>query len=160
MIRLLLFGLIVGAVYGAAQIGATQFDAKMDPEERQLLQQAAKFSGRAVPRYARPTVVYVSADTMALLLCNGDPECPIEGVYVGEQYVYVRAGLPEVHRRSVIVHEFVHWLQAQDPNRPKPSCARRASDEAEAYRVQNLYLKLVEHNTDFSFPPLVFCGGG
>lgn len=149
--------IIVGLAYGVAHVVRVQTPMPMAPEMQQLLNHAVKFSGRPLPLRDRPEVVFVSPSQMGLLMCgNTDPDCPVEGVYFGGNKVFVITGLKDVQRRSIIVHEFVHWLQRQQ-NGKSNSCLVTAKQEAEAYRVQNRYLKTVEGNTNYVYPPLVVC---
>lgn len=158
--RIALIGIVVGMVLGIAHTGAIQQRATLTPEGQQLLDYAAKFSGYTVPKGVVPRVVYLTDRQIAGLVCGApDAECAVEGVYFGGPNVYVQAGLEDAHRRSVIVHEFVHWLQRQSGRfSAERTCLSQQLEEREAYAAQNKYLKEVEHSTDFSYPPVAVCG--
>ena len=132
----------------------------MDPQDARLLAYAVEYSGLALPEHERPHVVYLSAGQIGQLMCgSAEPGCPIEGVYFGGSSVYVLAGLNSAHGRSIIVHEFTHWLQRIVGKRERPdTCTEAAASERQAYAVHNRYLRTIENVTDYTYAPVLVCG--
>ena len=149
-----------GVLLALVRIGAGQQVAQLGPEGRDMLHYASVYSGRPVPIGQAPRIIYLTRESLAGMVCGApDAECAIEGVYFGGSNVYVLLGLDDMHRRSVIVHEFVHWLQRRTDTPLKArTCLDIQQEEREAYNAQNRYLKDVEHSDDFSYPPVAVCG--
>ena len=81
--------------------------------------------------------------------CKGP--CGVKAFYTPEEGVFIDSSLDlvhDVHARSILLHELVHHVQSVSgrfdamPN----SCVRSNRVEAEAYRIQNLYLVSI-HST-------------
>lgn len=158
IVRMAFVGCVIGLVIGMAHTGV--ITPPMDPEAASLLRYAEQYSGYHRKAGHQPDVVYLSRGQLSNLMCgHPEAECAVEGVYFGGQHIYVLAGMAEPHRRSVIVHEFVHWLQRLSGQFPlKATCMSLQRQEREAYDTQNRYLKEVEHSTDFGYPPVAVCG--
>ncbi|MDP4299359.1 DUF6647 family protein [Leptothrix discophora] len=120
----------------------------LDPELfDDLVGWAVRLSGRgAAPESIRPTVQRLDAAGIARRVC---PETPrscqgLVGVYGShDRTILLRDDLDlrDPTDQSFLVHELVHWLQhLADGDAIDASCRRVMAHEAEAYRVQNLYL--------------------
>lgn len=151
------WSIIVAVLFLSAQLPVHA--AALDPPTEKLMQYAAKYSGYKVPLDRRPRVLYLSPEVMAKVMCPRQPveECPIEGFYAGGQTVYIVNNLSEDKEHSILVHEFVHWLQRMTNPESDDGCEQNARDEREAYDAQNRYLKEVEHSDDYAFVPVMVC---
>ena len=96
-----------------------------------------------------PEVHQVSQAEMQQQFCKGPCAvkafyAPNEGVFIDETFDITR----DVHARSILLHELVHHVQAESGrfDSMKNACVRSNRAEAEAYRVQNLYLVSI-HST-------------
>lgn len=102
-------------------------------------------AGYAVPAEL-PPIHSVPVSVMQQKLC-GKP-CPVKAFYHPEWGVYLDETLDlekDEFDRSVLLHELVHYLQKRSGRFEKMpvSCERNHLSEAEAYKIQNLYLSSV-----------------
>lgn len=74
----------------------------------------------------------------------------LTGTNRGNIYLRKSIDLTTIRGQSYLIHELVHFFQDTYPFEPPALCV--ASNEATAYRIQQLYLK--EHNLDLSLPPI------
>ena len=90
-----------------------------------------------------PEVRQVSQAELQRRFCNGP--CGVKAFYAPEEGVFIDESFDlsrNVHARSVLLHELVHHMQAKSGrfDAMTNACVRSNRAEAEAYRVQNLYL--------------------
>jgi hypothetical protein len=117
-----------------------------------LLSWAAQLSGNKLPAVA-PVVVFVPQAFFDQRTCGGHP-CRVWGWYPNEG-----ANLVYVHERaraliadgsspqstlaaSIVVHEFVHYLQAVARNFAPYACEDAIALEREAYDVQRQFIAM------------------
>ena len=101
-----------------------------------------EIGGYPVPE-TYPEVRQVSQAELQRRFCNGP--CGVKAFYAPEEGVFIDESFDlsrNVHARSVLLHELVHHLQARSGrfDAMTNACVRSNRAEAEAYRVQNLYL--------------------
>lgn len=104
--------------------------------------------GYAVPR-VHPQVHQVAPAELQRRFCNGP--CGVKAFYAPEEGVFIDSSLDfehDIHARSILLHELVHHVQAVSGRFDSMSnaCVRSNRAEAEAYRLQNLYLVSI-HST-------------
>ena len=81
-------------------------------------------------------------------VCPSTMSCPVLGIFY-RGTVYLRQDLDGMHdpyARSIIVHEFVHFLQIENDSHSETpdSCQKAYQREIEAYGIQNAYLTYPE----------------
>ena len=88
-------------------------------------------------------------------------ECSVEGwyndmgvIFIDEKY---RDRLEDGYPSSLVVHEFVHYLQHKSGYWKNMTCEKRLSREREAYFVQNQYIEKVLSFTARIPPKPVWC---
>lgn len=100
-----------------------------------------------------PPINFASTEALNEMICPRAPGgCGILGVYKdGEIYLNENFDLKEnAYARSILVHEIVHWLQAQNNEYRSGSyeaCVAANRREVEAYGVQNAYLRQGENSS-------------
>lgn len=105
-----------------------------------LLSWAAHLSGYPMPADL-PEIRFEQHEFFVENACYGI-ECNVVGWYNDNGIVYI----DEEHDTgtgfddSLVVHEFVHWLQDKSGEFDKDSCVDFVAREHEAYAVQNDYL--------------------
>jgi hypothetical protein len=104
--------------------------------------------GYPVPQ-VYPQVHQVSHDELQQRFCKGP--CGVKAFYAPEEGVFIDEALDidhDVHARSILLHELVHHVQAVSGrfDSMTDACLRSNQAEAEAYRVQNLYLVNIHSN--------------
>lgn len=108
-----------------------------------LMSWASSLSGYPMPEPENmPVVIFMPHEFFVAYACGG-VECTVEGWYNDKGYVYIDdsiGGVDSGHETSVIVHEFVHYLQHKSELFDPKSCEDRMYREREAYGVQNAYL--------------------
>ena len=109
-----------------------------------LLSWAVVFSGYSAPATS-PEVAFVSHQELTNMACNGT-ECKVIGFHPpGSNRVYIDNRLDPVESifaRSIIVHEFVHYLQQSEGKFAlQYSCNDALVMEREAYYVQSRFLE-------------------
>ena len=144
------FFLCVAALLLSVPAFATPLTAQEDDTMAVLMSWAVKLSSYPAPQHL-PVVEFVSQKFFDKHACNRR-HCHVWGWYpnTGRDVVYVhenvRALLEDgsnprsVLAASIIVHEFVHYLQAADRDFAPYDCGRALSLEREAYQVQTAYL--------------------
>lgn len=106
-----------------------------------LFHWAVLLSGYSDPG-SPPKVEYVPHSFMVEHACNNRP-CNVIGWYSFGDVVYVDDSLHvmDVFESSVVVHEFVHYLQhIHNAGLQNPTCPQFITWEREAYSVQQRYL--------------------
>ena len=92
--------------------------------------------------------------------CNGK-ECTVVGWYTDDEIVYIddiyRGNLEDAYPSSLVVHEFVHYLQHKSGYWRNMTCEKRLSREREAYYVQGEYTAKVTGHILRSNPYPVSC---
>lgn len=106
-----------------------------------LLSWAIQLSGYPTPTVL-PIVAMVSHSELERLACAGRT-CRVLGWYAGGDTVYLdeRMDVRRTFDSSILVHEFVHYLQgASGRYSVHYDCAESIALEREAYGVQQSYL--------------------
>lgn len=100
---------------------------------------AAFYSGYPIPEQL-PDIQFRSHDWFVAIPCKGKP-CRVEGWY-DDKIVYIDKTYRPLNGfgSSVLVHEFVHYLQDLSGDFPNNTCAEFIERQKEAYLVQNKYL--------------------
>jgi hypothetical protein len=109
---------------------------------REMAADLGKFSAYAAPadfpRFSR-----VSHEELASHACGG-PCRLVRAAFVPGEGIYVEASLDPEHDamdRSIVFHEYVHFVQQQSGTYAQlDDCARMRAEELEAYALQNRYL--------------------
>jgi len=130
------------------------YSSSPSPEEADLyaglLHWAVKLSGYPQPA-TPPTVEFVSQEFFNKYACGGR-QCRVWGWYPnsGKNVIYVHQAARELVENSsdpkstlaasIIVHEFTHYLQAENRGFARYECNEALELEHEAYTVQNAYL--------------------
>lgn len=116
------------------------------PEPSKLLLELAadiaKYSTYAAPTDF-PRVSQVSHEELAAHACGG-PCRLVRAAFVPGEGIYLDASVDAEHStmdRSIVFHEYVHFVQQQQGTYAHlDDCARMRAEELEAYAVQNRYL--------------------
>lgn len=129
----------------------------MTPLIAPLLSWAVMLSGYAEPAKP-PTLEYRPHTFFVEEACGGD-ECSAVGWYNDAGVVYLDERLRranDVFVRSLVVHEFVHYLQHLSGKFDSLSCADQIIREREAYAVQRIYVAEAHGQPQFQLmrPPL------
>ena len=90
-----------------------------------------------------PEIHLVAPAELQQKYCKGP--CGIKAFYAPEKGVFIDNSLDlerNVHARSILLHELVHHVQSVSGrfDAMRNACVRSNNAEAEAYRIQNLYL--------------------
>jgi hypothetical protein len=90
-----------------------------------------------------PEVHQMAPAELQQKFCKGP--CGIKAFYAQNEGVFIDSSLDmehDVHARSILLHELVHHVQSVSGRFDAMSnaCVRSNTAEAEAYRIQNLYL--------------------
>ena len=96
-----------------------------------------------------PEVRQVAPAELQQRFCKGP--CGVKAFYAPDEGVFLDDRLDiehDVHARSILLHELVHHVQSVSGrfDEVRNACVRSNSAEAEAYRIQNLYLVSI-HST-------------
>ena len=96
-----------------------------------------------------PEVHQVAPAELQQRFCKGP--CGVKAFYAPNEGVFIDDSLDmehDVHARSILLHELVHHVQSVSGrfDAMRNACVRNNSAEAEAYRIQNLYLVSI-HST-------------
>ena len=96
-----------------------------------------------------PVVHQIPAAELQQQFCKGP--CGVKAFYAPNEGVFIDDSLDiehDVHARSILLHELVHHVQAVSGrfDAMRNACMRSNRAEAEAYRIQNLYLVSI-HST-------------
>lgn len=109
-----------------------------------LMSWAVMLSGYQAPHYM-PTVQYQSHQWFKENACKGNP-CEVIGWYRDTDIIYIDekfVGDDSSYAASLLVHEFVHYLQHHSGRFDRKSCIDHNKREVEAYTAQNAYLVAV-----------------
>ena len=104
--------------------------------------------GYPVPQ-VYPEVHQVASAELQQRFCKGP--CGVKAFYAPNEGVFIDSSLDvehDVHARSILLHELVHHVQSVSGrfDSMRDACVRSNRAEAEAYRIQNLYLVSI-HST-------------
>ena len=96
-----------------------------------------------------PQVHQLASVELQQKFCKGP--CGVKAFYAPNEGVFIDDSLDvehDVHARSILLHELVHHVQAVSGrfDAMRNACMRSNRAEAEAYRIQNLYLVSI-HST-------------
>lgn len=106
-----------------------------------LMSWASTLSGYPMPTINEmPVVRYVSHEFFVENVCVSET-CNVHGWYNDNGIVYIAnyIGVDSGYESSVVVHEFVHFLQHKSGLYDTESCPDSLLREREAYGVQNAY---------------------
>jgi hypothetical protein len=122
-----------------------------------LLSWAVTLSGYPEPSEP-PGLAYKPHRFFVQQACGGD-DCEAVGWYNDQGVVYLDdrlRGEDSVFIRSLIVHEFVHYLQHLSGKYDSHSCADQIEREREAYAIQRIYVAEAHGEPQFQLmrPPL------
>jgi hypothetical protein len=88
-----------------------------------------------------PEIYPASVEYLKSLVCNGSSYCPVNAVYYDNKIYYKQdMDLNSHHSKSILVHEFIHHIQANS-GFVATDCNIWYSNEKEAYRLQAKYLR-------------------
>jgi hypothetical protein len=110
---------------------------------------------------ASPEIEFVSHQHLVDVLCGGT-ECSVVGMYLRGDTIYLDDRLDvvkDVHHRSILVHELVHYVQTQSGKFAGLDCDDWLAQEREAYIVQAKWLRESRAIVPFrmKLPPEDFC---
>ena len=96
-----------------------------------------------------PEVHQVASAELQQRFCKSP--CGVKAFYAPKEGVFIDSSLDfenDVHARSILLHELVHHVQSVSGrfDSMRDACVRSNRAEAEAYRIQNLYLVSI-HST-------------
>lgn len=96
-----------------------------------------------------PQIHQLESAELQQKFCKGP--CGVKAFYAPGEGVFLDSKLDveqDVHARSILLHELVHHVQAVSGrfDAMRNACLRSNRAEAEAYRIQNLYLVSI-HST-------------
>jgi hypothetical protein len=122
-----------------------------------LLSWAVTLSGYAEPD--RPPQVEYRPHSFFVAEACGGQECEAVGWYNDAHVVYLDARLRGDYSTfiySLMVHEFVHYLQHLSGKFDSHSCAHQIEREREAYAIQRIYMAEAHGEAQFQLmrPPL------
>jgi hypothetical protein len=122
-----------------------------------LLSWAVLLSGYTEPE--QPPGLEYKPHTFFVEQACGGQECSAVGWYNDAGVVYLDdrlRGVDDTFTRSLIVHEFVHYLQHLSGRFDSHSCADHIMREREAYSVQRTYAAEADGEPQFQLmrPPL------
>lgn len=116
---------------------------------------ASNLSGYALPTTPPPTVMELTTKEFRDALCptdsTPDHSCNMavgwyrDGDLIWIDGEYFHQSPKSNSENSFIVHELVHWLQAQHGWGGSYPCSHSAAREHEAYRIQNKYVEKYDH---------------
>ena len=104
-----------------------------------LVAWAVVLSGYPLPENP-PILVFVPHEVLESVVCP-QLTCPVLGMYLGGNKIYVQKDLSKTQAEEVIVHEIVHYLQTMKYGF-MVDCLARADREMEAYGVSGKYQRL------------------
>jgi hypothetical protein len=88
-----------------------------------------------------PNIQPASLDYLKSLVCNNSKYCPVSAVYYNNNIYYRQdLDLNDPFTKSILVHEFVHHIQANS-GFVATDCNIWYKNEKEAYRLQAKYLR-------------------
>jgi hypothetical protein len=139
-------------------VGATQSPARSDAESgpesdtpllepvlRELIGEIERLSDYRGTQVLPPIYV-VPQHALEEKVC--DEPCNVTAAYVPREGIYLAGNLDparERRDRAALLHELVHFLQQGHPKFAHLSgCMRERAKEAEAYAIQNAYLKAAD----------------
>lgn len=155
----------------------------MDEHILALLVWITHFTSYTIPTDPHLTTNDVSSVQMAQIACHMTPEqvtqseqteedqnktkefaapsrkaCPVLGLYIDEKdELDIRDDIPDDVKESVEVHELTHFLQHYSGKFDLKSCNDTYQREVEAFRVQNLYIRMVQNKFQMYMPPPNMC---
>jgi hypothetical protein len=121
-------------------------DFKMEELFSLLLGWAIVFSGYSIPD-TLPEIIFLKQREVSTLLCDSENACKyfVLGGYnpdTGKIIIDRRCNTKnDIYCKGLIVHEMVHYLQDINNKLDLKNCGRRRWAEAQAYYVQNKFLK-------------------
>ncbi len=123
-----------------------------------LLGWASQLSGYPVPEQP-PVIRFEDHAFFVETVCRGR-ECDVVGWYNDAGVIFVDRRFERADDpigRSVLVHEFTHYLQHRNDAYPAGTCEQNMAREHEAYRVQNHFISAT-HRAEAMIPtPPITC---
>lgn len=126
-----------------------------------LLNWAVMLSGYAEPA-SPPEVEYKPHQFFVAEACGGE-DCEAVGWYNDAHVVYLDQRLrgdETTFAYSLMVHEFVHYLQHLSGKFDSHSCAHQIEREREAYAIQRIYMAEAHGEPQFQLLRPPFCTPG
>ena len=123
-----------------------------------LLVWASQLSGYPVPEEL-PDVRFESHAFFVENVCFGQ-ECKVVGWYDDAGTIFIDERYREVDdqfAKSLLVHEFTHFLQHANGAFQPPSCNLNIAREKEAYEIQNRYIAVGLTGLAPIRPPTITC---
>jgi hypothetical protein len=91
-----------------------------------------------------PRIAFVQAHLIADIMCDGHPRCPVLGMYLRGDTIFLDDRL-DVHgndyHTSILLHELVHYVQHQSGRFAESDCESWVKQEQEAFRIQIAWLR-------------------
>jgi len=134
--------IVLFALTASVCFGQTKNQAAIVPDANMIsLMEEAKQLMKIREDVPFPEIYPATFDYLKSLVCNGSSYCPVNAVYTSNK-VYYRQDLNfnDLHSKSILVHEFVHHIQASIGYRAV-NCDIWYKNEKEAYRLQAKYLR-------------------
>lgn len=122
-----------------------------------LITVASSYSGMVPPPGECPKVIPLPVAEFKAEVC---PDTPCELIAVSAyspvtKFIYLQASLedqPKAVKNSFLLHEIVHWLQDYHGRITSRSCSVQIPLEAEAYAVQQMYLRQGDASFSVTLP--------
>lgn len=143
----------------AKEVEAQYVDAVKDLDMSVLYKFALSRSVYTSPTLANATllVIFTSQKAIQDAFFAGD-KVAVEGYYpynTNEIYIAFKAGMDE-YGRSIIIHEMIHYIQDKN-GMPKKTCVDIMAQERQAYKVQNMYLRMYNKSISITITPENTC---
>lgn len=146
-----MFGL-VGAFWGMQDAHAAEKDPPGPEQIQSLYMLAVGHAGIGVPEKA-PRVYRVSNKTLCVL-ANRPENCRVLGIQAADAVFYSEElDFTKAFDSSILLHEFVHYLQWSKSGNIKSQFEQRAR-ECQAYKVQ---AEVLGKLNIYFLPPAEFC---
>jgi len=123
-----------------------------------LLGLAAGLSGYDLPDEA-PTVRFEDEAFFETRVCRRMP-CRVVGWYDDQGTIYIDRRFRDLDNEigsSILIHEFIHYLQHMNGAFASGTCHENVAREREAYRVQNRYIREVRSSEAVIDVPAISC---
>ena len=123
-----------------------------------LLVWASQLSGYPLPAEP-PAVRFDSHDFFVENVCFGQ-ECNVVGWYDDAGTIFIDERYRDVDdqfAKSLLVHEFTHYLQHENGAFQPPSCNLNIAREKEAYEIQNRFIVARLSGLEPIRPPNITC---
>lgn len=145
LITFILFATIAVSCFGQSK---TQSAISPDAGMISLMNEAKKLM-KYRGDIALPEIHPTTEQHLKSLVCEGIKYCPVSAVYFKNTVYYKQdLNLDDPLTKSILVHEFVHHIQANS-GFIATDCNMWYSNEKEAYRLQAKYLRSNDQDDSF-----------